>query len=322
MSTTRLAEQAWQAAAPPDAIPWPRKERELQDRYFDSTIWNDLRFRAGDVVIASYAKAGTTWLQQIVAQLIFGGRDDIDVAALSPWLDMRLRPREETLALLETQQHRRFIKTHLPVDALRFSSKVKYLYVARDGRDIAWSLHNHLINHTEDFYRHINEPPDRLGPLVSPPPVSVVQFFREWLSGDGYPIWPFWDHVLSWWQIRRLPNVLLMHFADLKRDISGEIRRIADFLEIPADEELLARVIGHSSFDHMKANAARYAPMNGAVWQGGATTFIHKGTNGRWRDALGARERRQYEQVAEERLGPVCAHWLAHGRLASDGREP
>src|SRR5690606_33900533 len=68
---------------------WPRKTRELRHQLFDSAIWNEFRFRADDVVIATYAKAGTTWTQQIVAQLIFGGRDGIDVASLSPWLDMR-----------------------------------------------------------------------------------------------------------------------------------------------------------------------------------------------------------------------------------------
>jgi hypothetical protein len=126
-----------------DRAAWPRKTRELHTQFFDSSVWNEFRFRPDDVVIASYAKAGTTWTQQIVAQLIFGGREGIDVAALSPWLDMRFPPKEVKLALLEAQQHRRFIKTHLPVDALVFSPDAKYIYVARDGRDVVWSFYNH-----------------------------------------------------------------------------------------------------------------------------------------------------------------------------------
>jgi len=70
-------------------IDWPRKQRELHNHHFDSTIWNDLRFRDDDIVIATYAKSGTTWVQQIVAQLLFSGDADLEVAEMSPWVDLR-----------------------------------------------------------------------------------------------------------------------------------------------------------------------------------------------------------------------------------------
>ena len=108
-----------------------------------STIWNDFKFRDNDIVIATYAKSGTTWLQQIVAQLLFNGQEALGVAEMSPWLDLRVPPKEIKLAEVEAQAHRRFVKTHLPVDALVFSPKAKYIYIARDGRDVVWSLYNH-----------------------------------------------------------------------------------------------------------------------------------------------------------------------------------
>ena len=40
--------------------PWPRKTRELHNHHFDFTIWNDFVFRPDDIVIATYAKSGTT----------------------------------------------------------------------------------------------------------------------------------------------------------------------------------------------------------------------------------------------------------------------
>src|SRR5215471_16923816 len=115
-------------------VAWPHKTRELQTRLADSTIWNEFRFRDDDIIIATWAKTGTTWMQQIVGQLIFGGDPSLDVARVSPWVDMRIPPKAEKLALLEAQSHRRFLKTHLPLDALVFSPQVRYVYVGRDGR--------------------------------------------------------------------------------------------------------------------------------------------------------------------------------------------
>jgi aryl sulfotransferase len=53
------------------------------------------------------------------------------------------------------------------------------------------------------------------------------------------------------------------------------------------------------------------------MWNGGAKTFINKGTNGRWRDTLTAADIAAYELNALAELGPTCAHWLEHGNAAS-----
>lgn len=299
------------------AVEWPRKTRELHSHHFDSTVWNEVRFRPDDVVIATYAKAGTTWTQQIVGQLIFGGRPDIEVTTISPWVDLRIPPREIKLAALEAQTHRRFLKTHLPVDALVFSPAAKYLYIGRDGRDVLWSLYNHHASANEDWYRALNDTPGRVGPPIGPPADSVHRYFQDWLDGDGQPFWSMWENVASWWAIRQLPNVLFLHYADMKADLPRELRRIAAFLGIEADEPTFETVLRHSSFEHMKANAGLVAPLGGAVFTGGAQSFIHKGVNGRWRDTLTAEDCDRYEATAERRLGPACARWLAQGGAAA-----
>src|SRR3546814_17050887 len=100
---------------------WPQKTRELHSHHFDSTIWNDFHFRDDDIVIATYAKSGTTWVQQIVGQLIFGGRDDLPVAEMSPWLDLRVPPKEVKPAEVEKTPPRRHMHTHPPGGAPVFS---------------------------------------------------------------------------------------------------------------------------------------------------------------------------------------------------------
>ncbi|MGE0420146.1 MAG: sulfotransferase domain-containing protein, partial [Acetobacteraceae bacterium] len=261
-------------------------------------------------------KSGTTWTQQIIGQLLFDGQPDLSVAEMSPWLDLRVPPKAVKLAALAAQTHRRFIKTHLPVDALVYAPRAKYIYVGRDGRDVVWSLYNHHANANALWYQLLNDTPGRIGPPIEPPPESIRQYFLDWLERDGYPFWSFWDNVSSWWAIRDLPNLLMVHFEDLRRDLPGQMRRIAAFLGIPLNEARFPDMVEHCSFDWMKANATKSTPLGGAMWDGGAQVFINKGTSGRWRDVLTADDNRRYEQTALARLGPVCSAWLHDGTTA------
>lgn len=296
-----------------DTITWPTKSRELHNHHFDSTIWNDFRFRDDDIIIATYAKCGTTWLQQIVAQMLFGGDPRLPVAEMSPWLDLRVPPKEVKLPAVEAQTHRRILKTHLPLNALVFSPQARYVYIARDGRDVVWSLYNHHANANAAWYAALNDTPGRVGPPIAAPPADIRQYWHDWLDQDGHPFWPFWDHINSWWAIRALPNVLLVHFNALKRDMPGEMRSIADFLDIAIDESRWHDVVTYCSFDWMKRNATQSVPLGGAFWDGGAEAFINKGVNGRWADTLTQEESAEYETRAERELGKKCARWLATG---------
>jgi aryl sulfotransferase len=296
-----------------ESVSWPKKTREMHSHHFDSTIWNDFKFRDDDIVISTYAKSGTTWMQQMIGQMLLGPDADLEVAELSPWLDIRIPPKAVKLPVVEAQTHRRFLKTHLPVDALVFSPKAKYIYIGRDGRDVLWSFYNHHFNANDTWYAALNDTPGRVGPPIERPPGDIRQYWRDWLSRDGYPFWSFWDNVRSWWEIRALPNVMLVHFADLKRDMSGQMRRLAAFLDIAIDEAKWPTIAEYCSFDWMKAHATKSVPLGGAFWDAGAAVFIHKGVNGRWTDVLSREEAAEYEARAVQELGPACAQWLATG---------
>jgi aryl sulfotransferase len=289
----------------------------MHSHHFDSTIWNDFRFRDDDIIISTYAKSGTTWMQQIVAQTLFGPDPELDVAEMSPWLDIRVPPKQVKLPAVEAQTHRRFIKTHLPVDALVFSPCAKYIYIGRDGRDVVWSFYNHHVNANETWYALLNDTPGRVGPPIERPPADIRQYWRDWMTRDGYPFWSFWENVRTWYAIRTLPNVMLVHFANLKRDMPGQMRRIASFLDIPVDESKWPTILEYCSFDWMKAHATRSVPLGGAFWDAGAQVFINKGVDGRWSDVLTPEENREYEERAVRELGADCARWLATGQEPS-----
>jgi aryl sulfotransferase len=293
----------------------PNKTSEFQNHHMDSTRWNEFKFRDDDIVIVTWAKSGTTWVQQIVGQFVFNAAENIPVMNISPWLDYRAIAKDDLFAMLEGQSHRRFIKTHLPANSLVISPSAKYIYVARDGRDALWSWYEHHCCYTDFIYAALNESPGLVGPPLIRPGPDVVEYFHQWLDGNGYPAWPFFSNVQSWWDIRDQPNVLLLHFNALKADLTGEMRKIGSFLNFDIDENLWPQMVEHCTFEYMKANADQLSPRLSEVFSGGGKSFINKGTNGRWRDILTASDSQKYEEFATKYLSPECARWLAAGSM-------
>ncbi|KAI7235699.1 P-loop containing nucleoside triphosphate hydrolase protein [Hortaea werneckii] len=293
-------------------VHWPVKVRELQNHHTDTTLWNDFKFRDDDIIISTWAKSGTTWMQQIISQLLHQGADEASARDESHWLDLRAVPVKPAL---DAQTHRRYIKTHSPIDALVYSPKAKYVFVARDVRDTMWSMHNHLYSATTTYYELINDTPGRVGPALKRPPPDPVQYFREFLEDDTDPTKshsPFWEHFRGWWNARSLPNLLLVHFNDLKTDLEGEIRRVAHFLEIEIPEEKWPDVVHHCTFKYMKENEARLSPEYAEVIFT-SNALINKGDNGRWTNLLTKEDIDRFENKAKMELGEEAADWLAGG---------
>lgn len=302
----------------------PERTRTYQCHHMDSTRWDYFERRPGDIVIGTSYKAGTTWTQAIVAHLLFpDGEMPATPAQMSPWLDMRLLPLEAVLNLLRSQQHRRFIKTHLPLDGLIYDPEVKYVYVSRDARDVCMSLWNHYTHMTDETVQLMNMIPAREGDEFPPPPEDVRTFWRRWMSqgwfeweSEGYPYWGHLANVQSWFDYRHLPNLELFHYQDMLDDTEGEMRRMAAFLEIDVPEAAWPAIVKAVSFQEMKNQGERYVPGGGEFWKGGAQTFLNKGTNGRWRDVLTDEDLALYEEACARVLTPECRAWLEEGRRA------
>jgi aryl sulfotransferase len=99
----------------------PELVRTYQNHTFDSTRWDHYRPREGDVIISTSYKSGTTWMQNIVLQLIYLGPEVPQVWDVSPWIDFRVGgPIDALMDTLEAQTNRRCMKTHLALDGLPF----------------------------------------------------------------------------------------------------------------------------------------------------------------------------------------------------------
>lgn len=275
----------------------------------DTDRWEHVKLRDDDIIVASWGKTGTTLTQQMVYQLVTGGADEVAAIEISPWIERRAGgPPEAMAAALEAQTHRRVMKTHSPFESAPFVDTIRYVYVGRDPRDVAWSLHNHMRLEVEQI-RAMQGADARAtaaaGQELAVP--GVREFYLHWLerSDDAPGQEPsLWVNAQSWWNQRHRPNVLLLHYARLIADLAGEIRRLAAFLEIRVDEGRLPSLVERCGLDYMRAQAAgsRFPP-----------GFFNKGTNGRWRDVLSPEEITLCDEVAAKKLTADCAHWLRTG---------
>ena len=315
------------ATASTDQLRMPIVKHLYQNHVLDSTRWNFVPLRDDDIVVATSYKAGTTWMQAIVGNLIFSGQElPAPISELSPFLEFRMVPLELVLAGLESQRNRRFIKTHLPLDGFPFDPRLKYVYVGRDARDVFMSFWNHYWTFTDETMQLMNLIPGRVGGPLPPCPEDVHELWRNWITRgwfewetEGYPWWSNLHNVQSWWDYRHLENILFVHYADLLADLAGEVRRIARFLEIEVPDDAWPVIVRNCSFAEMKAKGEWFAPNGGVPFKDGAQSFFHKGTNGRWREILSAEELALYDVAARRELSPDCRHWLEHGtRAAAD----
>jgi aryl sulfotransferase len=304
-------------------------QREYRTWIFDSRRWERYRPRPDDIVIVTYPKCGTTWMQRIVGLLVFQTPEPKPIMQISAWIDRRFpQPIDALEAQIEAQKHRRFLKSHLPLDGLPFYDEVKYIHVARDGRDACMSFHNHGTGFTDQMLEALNragledEAVGRPYPKLQKDP---GQFFHQWITqgevpghDDGSPSMSFFHFERSWWQARTRPNVLLVHYNDLKANLSGEMRRVADFLGISVPPSLWPELVAAASFEAMRRDGEVLMASVATIFRGGSQRFFFKGKNERWRGIVSDEDLALYDAKLEAMLTRPCANWLEKGRLLTD----
>jgi aryl sulfotransferase len=305
----------------------PRRSREYRNYGFESRNWDLVPPRDGDVVISTSYKSGTTWMQNIVLQMIFPQGDVPAVADVSPWVDRRREDPIPMAAMLAAQTQRRVMKSHLSLEALPYHPDTRYIICVRDARDVFMSLWNHLAQMNPAVIDWINSVPGRIGDPMPSPPTDIHAFWAGWINrgwfpweSEGYPHSANMGHTQSWWNFRHLPNILFVHFNDLLSDPAMEVRRVARHLGIALSDRGVDGIVKATTFEALRENAGMTGPMpvEGAdqTWPDGLKTFFFKGTNGRWREVLTAKELAMYEAAKARVLTPDCADYTEQGRRA------
>jgi hypothetical protein len=279
----------------------------------DSARWDDFPFRTGDIIISTRSKSGTTWVQMICALLIFGSAElPAPLSELSPWLDWLGAPRDDVCARLAAQPHRRFIKTHTPLDGIPLDPRATYIVVARHPLDMAVSLYHQGDNLDRARISELTRQP--LAATERPP---LHEWLLQWIDADPRPrdamdslpgvMW----HVADAWARRTEPNIVLVHYADLLSDLDGALRHVARRLGIDIDIEdpSWSALVEAASFAHMRARADQLAPDAAGILKDRAR-FFRRGESGTGREQLTDAEYAHYQTRAAALAPPDVLAWL------------
>jgi hypothetical protein len=283
----------------------------------DSGRWIGFPFRDGDIVISTRSKSGTTWMQMICALLVFGDPDLPEpLPRLSPWLDWLIAPREEVFARLAAQRHRRFIKTHTPLDGVPLDPGATYIVVARHPLDMAVSLYHQGNNLDRQRIRQLTGVPEPQRPATPRPPLR--DWLLSWIERDVDPrndldsLPGVLYHLSDAWERRDRSNVLLVHYDDLLADLDGEMRRIAGRLDIAVPAQVWPGLVEAATFAQMRARVTTIVPDPAGIMKDRAA-FFRRGTSGAGRELLTADELARYHARVRQLAGtPQLLAWL-HG---------
>lgn len=287
----------------------------------DNARWEEVELREGDIVITTPAKCGTTWTQIICGLLVFGTTElPRPLDELSYWVDAYWHTIDHITAALEAQDHRRFMKSHTPLDGLPIDERVTYISVGRDSRDAGISMDFHMANMNWDRVMEIRAatmPPEEVefAHSMPEPAPTLHERFWNWAESDDLLISleGMLRHVGGFWERRNEPNVLLLHYADMKADLEGQMRRIAAALDIEIDGHLWPGLVEAATFDQVRAKSETLAPEN-TIWKD-KTEFFRKGSSGEWKDLLDENDLERYRARVNELTTPEISEWLHRGPI-------
>ena len=197
----------------------------------------NFRPRSTDVIISPFAKCGTTWLQQTFHTLRTRGDMEFDdISRVVPWIETA-----GALDLdLEAPQrgNPRGFKSHLAYDFM--PKGARYVVALRDPKDA-------LLSH----YRFME------GWWFEPGTISIADHAKAKLA-DRSRGRDYWHHLVSWWEQRDNPDVLLFSYEHMSAEPVAHIEKLADFCGIALDDDLLAMTHAHSSLSFMLAHKDKF----------------------------------------------------------------
>lgn len=238
----------------------------------------------GDVFVVTYPRSGTTWTEQMVHLLVRNGvQGDQRITDAVPWLETLPHRPNGMLEFLKTMPQRRLFTSHLPYSLMPDlkDTTAKIVYVARNPKDVAISTYFH--NQSKGGYEGTWE-----------------EHFELFLNNDvGFG--PYFDHVLPWWQASQKDNrILFLKYEDMKHDHAGNVAKIASFLDLQADPQLIDTVVTLSSFKSMTSN--ENTNFDWVPQKADKPKHFRKGDIGDWRNHFSPEQSQRLDALFMEKM--------------------
>ena len=247
--------------------------------------------RDGDVFVVTYPRSGTTWTEQMVHLLVNNGKQgEQRITDAVPWLETLPHRPNGMHEFLKTLPERRLFTSHLPhplMPRLK-NTTAKIVYVARNPKDVAISTYFH--NQSKLGYEGTWE-----------------EHFELFLKSDvGFG--PYFDHVLPWWQAsQKDKHILFMKYEDMKNDHAGNVAKLASFLDLQADSQLIDTVVALSSFKSMTSNET--TNFDWIPQKADKPNHFRKGDIGDWRNYFSAEQSQQMDVLFMEKMQDSGFHF-------------
>ncbi|EFX63687.1 hypothetical protein DAPPUDRAFT_231919 [Daphnia pulex] len=262
----------------------------------------DFQIRKDDAWVVTFPKCGTTWTQEMVWMLI----NDCDaelakqtpLTVRAPFLEVsRVESMESSppemfefmppVSSIDQMTSPRVIKSHLPFFLLppKLLDTCKVVYVARNPKDVIVSFyHHHKLMKMQGCDGNLEN-------------------FADYFMKDQVIFCPYFPHILDAWTKRSHPNMLFIFYEDMKKDLRGEVEKVAKFLGKPLTEEKMIKLLEHLKFDNISKNESvnfEIGKKIGFMSQDGA--FIRKGKTGDWKNHFSPELNRRIDAWVEANL--------------------
>ncbi len=257
-----------------------------------------------DIFVCTYPKSGTNWMMQMAHQIIFHGEGEFEnIHDVVPWPDAGPKrsarftiPLTSTVVQQVSPEHKRVIKTHLPLRYVPYNNEAKYIVVVRDPKEVFVSSYHFLFS--------------SFRPLMP----TATEWFELFFTQDfpmnfGGSSWI--EHAAAWWALCENSNVLVLSYASMKKDLRGTIENVAAFLGVKLTPAAFARVYEKCTFAYMKAIDEKFVPMPKGTVPWGEMEMMRAGKAGNSGELISLEQQQRIDahcQAELARLGSTLPY--------------